>query len=46
MGSGYPTNVRVGTVRARGGGRGIFCVSESGGAAIDRADIADTGKGS
>jgi hypothetical protein len=43
IGSGYPTNVRVGTVRARGGGRGIFCVSESGGAAIDRVDIANTG---
>ena len=30
-------------MRARGGGRGIFCVSESGGAQIDRVDIADTG---
>ncbi|MGC4766712.1 RICIN domain-containing protein [Micromonospora sp. DT46] len=43
VGSGYPTNVRVGTVRARGGGRGIFCVSESGGATVDRVDIANTG---
>ncbi|GAA1368621.1 RICIN domain-containing protein [Catellatospora chokoriensis] len=43
IGAGYATNVRVGTVRARGGGRGIFCVSESGGAAIDRVDIAGTG---
>jgi hypothetical protein len=43
IGSSYPTNVRVGTVRARGGGRGIFCVSESGGAVIDRVDIANTG---
>ncbi|PZG02986.1 hypothetical protein C1I99_00480 [Micromonospora deserti] len=43
IGSSYPTNIRVGTVRARGGGRGIFCVSESGGAAIDRVDIANTG---
>ena len=43
VGSSYPTNVRVGLVRARGGGRGIFCVSESGGAAIDRVDIANTG---
>ncbi|MEU4782873.1 hypothetical protein [Micromonospora sp. NPDC023633] len=33
----------MGTVRARGGGRGIFCVFESGGAVIDRVDIADTG---
>ncbi|WP_017622926.1 hypothetical protein [Nocardiopsis chromatogenes] len=40
---GYPVNVRVGEVRARGGGRGIFCVSESGGAVIERVDIADTG---
>ncbi|MFV2143345.1 RICIN domain-containing protein [Isoptericola sp. G70] len=39
----YPTNVRVGEVVARGGGRGIFCVSESGGAVIERVDIADTG---
>jgi hypothetical protein len=39
----YPTNVRVGTVRARGGGRGVFCVSESGGMVIDRIDIANTG---
>jgi hypothetical protein len=39
----YPTNIRVGTVVARGGGRGVFCVSESGGAVIDRVDIAGTG---
>jgi hypothetical protein len=39
----YPTNVRVGTVRARGGGRGVFCVSQSGGLVIDRVDIANTG---
>ncbi|GGM51731.1 hypothetical protein GCM10011608_40860 [Micromonospora sonchi] len=43
IGSGYPTNIRVGTVRARGGGRGIFCVSESGGLAVNRVDIANTG---
>jgi len=43
IGSSYPTNIRVGTVKARGGGRGIFCVSESGGAVIDRVDIANTG---
>ncbi|CAM3538599.1 hypothetical protein KIPE111705_13170 [Kibdelosporangium persicum] len=46
VGSGYPTNVRVGTVRARGGGRGVFCVSESGGLTIDRIDIANTGNNS
>lgn len=43
VGNGYPTNVRVGTVRARGGGRGVFCVSESGGMTIDRIDLANTG---
>ena len=43
VGNGYPTNIRVGTVIARGGGRGIFCVSDSGGAVIDRVDIANTG---
>ncbi|MEU4832613.1 right-handed parallel beta-helix repeat-containing protein [Streptosporangium sp. NPDC023615] len=43
VGSSYPTNIRVGQVIARGGGRGIFCVSESGGAVIDRVDIAQTG---
>ncbi|KYF80397.1 hypothetical protein BE11_34825, partial [Sorangium cellulosum] len=43
IGSGYPTNIRVGEVIARGGGRGIFCVSESGGVTIDRIDLADTG---
>ncbi|MEU7474602.1 hypothetical protein AB0A63_01375 [Lentzea sp. NPDC042327] len=43
IGTAYPTNVRVGTVRARGGGRGVFCVSESGGLTIDRIDLANTG---
>ncbi|WP_437542171.1 hypothetical protein WME97_28965 [Sorangium sp. So ce367] len=43
IGSGYPTNIHVGQVIARGGGRGIFCVSESGGVTIDRIDLADTG---
>ncbi|MFI1206708.1 hypothetical protein ACH4UV_03800 [Streptomyces sp. NPDC020802] len=43
IGSGYPTNVRVGEVVARGGGRGVFCVSESGGATIDRVTISNTG---
>ncbi len=39
----YETNIHVGEVVARGGGRGIFCVSESGGVVIDRVDISDTG---
>ncbi|UOE21885.1 RICIN domain-containing protein [Thermobifida halotolerans] len=43
VGDGYPVNIRVGEVRARGGGRGVFCVSESGGAVIDRIDLAGTG---
>jgi hypothetical protein len=43
IGDAYPTNVHVGQVIARGGGRGVFCVSESGGAVIDRIDLSDTG---
>ncbi|WP_407560215.1 right-handed parallel beta-helix repeat-containing protein [Streptomyces sp. 184] len=43
IGDSYSTNIRVGQVIARGGGRGVFCVSESGGAVIDRVDIANTG---
>lgn len=46
VGSGYPTNIRVGEVIARGGGRGIFCVSESGGAVIDRLTLSNTGNNS
>ncbi|WP_437684170.1 hypothetical protein [Sorangium sp. So ce131] len=46
IGSGYPTNIHVGQVIARGGGRGIFCVSESGGVTIDHIDLADTGSNS
>ncbi|MEV0638815.1 hypothetical protein AB0I77_28510 [Streptomyces sp. NPDC050619] len=43
IGSGYATNIRVGEVIARGGGRGVFCVSESGGAVIDRVNLSNTG---
>jgi hypothetical protein len=40
----YPVgNIHVGKVYARGGGRGIFSVSASGGLTIDTVDIADTG---
>jgi hypothetical protein len=46
IGSGYPTNIRVGEVVARGGGRGVFCVSESGGAVIDRVTLSGTGNNS
>ncbi|MFE6304550.1 right-handed parallel beta-helix repeat-containing protein [Nocardiopsis sp. NPDC057823] len=43
IGDGYPVNIRVGEVRARGGGRGIFCVSESGGLVVERVDVSGTG---
>ncbi|NJQ07928.1 right-handed parallel beta-helix repeat-containing protein [Streptomyces lonarensis] len=43
VGNAYPVNIRVGEVVARGGGRGVFCVSESGGVEIGRVDIAGTG---
>ncbi|MDT0344797.1 right-handed parallel beta-helix repeat-containing protein [Streptomyces litchfieldiae] len=46
IGGSYPTNIRVGEVIARGGGRGIFCVSESGGAVIDRITLSNTGNNS
>ena len=39
----YSTNVVVDRVVSRGGGRGIFCVSESGGATIGYADLANNG---
>ncbi|MEY9486807.1 hypothetical protein RKD26_002601 [Streptomyces calvus] len=43
IGSSYSTNIRVGEVIAHGGGRGVFCVSESGGATIDRITLSNTG---
>ncbi|HYN95433.1 MAG TPA: cellulose-binding domain-containing protein [Pilimelia sp.] len=46
IGSSYPVNIRVGNVIASGGGRGIFCVSESGGAVVDRFTISNTGNNS
>lgn len=39
----FPTNVHIGKVVARSGGRGIFCVSRSGGAVIDEIEIEHTG---
>lgn len=39
----YPTNIRVGRVVSRGGGRGIFCVSNSGGIEIEEIDLANNG---
>lgn len=46
VGDSYPTNIRIGSVKAVGGGRGIFCVSESGGVMIDQVDIQRTGNNS
>ncbi|KAI0409991.1 hypothetical protein F4802DRAFT_592871 [Xylaria palmicola] len=42
-GGGYAANVFVDRVVSRGGGRGVFCVSQSGGAVISRVDLADNG---
>ncbi|THV31199.1 RICIN domain-containing protein [Glycomyces paridis] len=39
----YSTNVYVDTVISRGGGRGVFCVSESGGVNIRNVDLASNG---
>jgi hypothetical protein len=46
IGNSYPTNIRVGEVRSQGGGRGIFCVSESGGVQIDRISLSSNGNNS
>lgn len=39
----YGTNIYVDSVISRGGGRGIFCVSQSGAAEIGNIDLADNG---
>lgn len=39
----WPTNIKIGKVVSRGGGRGIFCVSQSGGVQIDSVDLANNG---
>lgn len=46
VGGSYPTNIVVDKVISRGGGRGLFCVSESGGAHIGSIDFADNGNNS
>ncbi len=47
IGSSWPAgNIHVGTVRSRRGGRGIFCVSDSGGTTIDNVDLANNGNNS
>jgi hypothetical protein len=43
VGSSYPTNIFVDRVISRGGGRGFFCVSDSGGAEINSVDLANNG---
>ncbi|OBT53630.1 hypothetical protein VE04_06653 [Pseudogymnoascus sp. 24MN13] len=43
LNGGYETNIFVDKVVAKGGGRGFFCVSESGGAEIRTVDISNTG---
>ncbi|KAH6613730.1 hypothetical protein B0J18DRAFT_374845 [Chaetomium sp. MPI-SDFR-AT-0129] len=43
---GYSTNVYVDKVVSRGGGRGIFCVSQSGAVEIGEIDLADNGNNS
>lgn len=40
------SSIHVKKIRARRGGRGIFCVSDSGGLTVDEVDIADTGNNS
>jgi hypothetical protein len=39
----YNTNVYIDKVVSRGGGRGIFCVSQSGGVVIEEIDLANNG---
>ncbi|KFY68383.1 hypothetical protein V496_01126 [Pseudogymnoascus sp. VKM F-4515 (FW-2607)] len=43
LNGGYNTNIWIDKLVARGGGRGLFCVSESGGAQIKNVDISNTG---
>ncbi|WP_205324012.1 RICIN domain-containing protein [Glycomyces sp. YM15] len=42
----YSTNIYVDKVVSRGGGRGIFCVSQSGGVRINSVDLANNGNNS
>lgn len=46
VGNNYPTNIIVDRVISRGGARGLFCVSESGGARIKQIDFANNGNNS
>ncbi|EPS45337.1 hypothetical protein H072_705 [Dactylellina haptotyla CBS 200.50] len=42
----YSTNVYIDKVVSRGGGRGVFCVSQSGGVVIKTVDLASNGNNS
>ncbi|MDZ7924375.1 MAG: RICIN domain-containing protein [Marinagarivorans sp.] len=42
----WPTNIVIDKVISRGGARGIFCVSNSGGVSINSIDLADNGNNS
>jgi hypothetical protein len=42
----YSTNIYVDNVISRGGGRGVFCVSQSGGVVIKNVDLANNGNNS
>lgn len=46
IGDDWPTNIYVDQVISRGGGRGLFCVSNSGGVEINNIDLADNGNNS
>ncbi|GIX22442.1 MAG: hypothetical protein KatS3mg121_1225 [Gammaproteobacteria bacterium] len=43
IGDAWPTNIHVDRIVSRRGGRGFFCVSNSGGARIGTVDLADNG---
>lgn len=43
LNGGYATNIVINKVKSRGGGRGVFCVSESGGVEIGNIDLANNG---
>ncbi|KAK6529745.1 hypothetical protein TWF281_008907 [Arthrobotrys megalospora] len=43
LNGGYGTNIYIDKVVSRGGGRGVFCVSASGGAEIKTVDLASNG---
>ena len=46
IGNDWPTNIYVNKVISRGGARGIFCVSQSGGVEINSIDLANNGNNS